>query len=81
MEKLAQRLGLRTDPTIFFVSAGLMLLFLADSPAVDSTQPLRQYSLGRRRRSAGVRRSNVLTNMNYSGCFNNNAAPRGGVVV
>ncbi|CAH1042868.1 BCCT family transporter [Halomonas sp. TD01] len=28
MEKLAQRLGLRTDPTIFFASAGLMLLFL-----------------------------------------------------
>ncbi|MFU1518798.1 hypothetical protein ACM25P_09895 [Vreelandella alkaliphila] len=65
MEKLAQRLGLRTDPTIFFTSAGLMVLFLADSPAVDSTQPLRQYySLGRRRRSARVRRSNVLTNMN-----------------
>ena len=28
MEKLAKQLGLRTDPTIFFVSAGLMLLFL-----------------------------------------------------
>ncbi|MDX5977798.1 BCCT family transporter [Vreelandella alkaliphila] len=27
MEKLA-RLGLRTDPTIFFTSAGLMVLFL-----------------------------------------------------
>ncbi|MDG5499609.1 BCCT family transporter [Marinobacter sp. BGYM27] len=29
MEKLAQRLGLRTDPTIFFVSAGIMVIFLA----------------------------------------------------
>lgn len=28
MERLAHRLGLRTDPTIFFVSAGLMILFL-----------------------------------------------------
>lgn len=29
METLARRLGLRTQPTIFFVSAGLMLLILA----------------------------------------------------
>ncbi|MGY4877831.1 BCCT family transporter [Vreelandella aquamarina] len=28
MEKLARSLGLRTDPTIFFTSAGLMVLFL-----------------------------------------------------
>ncbi|WP_304618664.1 BCCT family transporter [Paracoccus sediminilitoris] len=28
MEKLAQRLGLRVDPTIFFVSAGLSLVFV-----------------------------------------------------
>lgn len=28
MEELAKRLGLRTDPTIFFVSAGFMLVFL-----------------------------------------------------
>ncbi|MFC7405949.1 BCCT family transporter [Georgenia alba] len=28
LESLAQRLGLRTNPTIFFVSAGLMVLFL-----------------------------------------------------
>ncbi|SFU88762.1 BCCT family transporter [Halomonas korlensis] len=28
MEQLAKRLGLRTDPTIFFVSAGLMIAFL-----------------------------------------------------
>ena len=28
MEKLAQKLGLRVDPTIFFVSAGLSLLFV-----------------------------------------------------
>ncbi len=29
MESLARRLGLRTDPVIFFVSAGLMVAFLA----------------------------------------------------
>ena len=28
MEDLARRLGLRTNPTIFFVSAGLMVIFL-----------------------------------------------------
>ena len=28
MEALARKLGLRTQPTIFFVSAGLMILFL-----------------------------------------------------
>lgn len=28
MERLARRLGLKTDPTIFFVSAGLMIVFL-----------------------------------------------------
>ncbi|WP_256838832.1 BCCT family transporter [Ornithinimicrobium faecis] len=28
MERLARRLGLKTDPTIFFVSAGLMIIFL-----------------------------------------------------
>ncbi|SES28882.1 choline/carnitine/betaine transport [Tranquillimonas rosea] len=28
MEKLAKRLGLRTDPTIFFVSAGFMVVFV-----------------------------------------------------
>ncbi len=28
MERLAQQLGLRTNPTIFFVSAGLMIFFL-----------------------------------------------------
>ena len=28
MEQLAKRLGLRTDPTIFFVSAGCMIVFL-----------------------------------------------------
>src|SRR5690625_7214975 len=28
MEKLAQRLGLKTNPQIFFWSAGLMVLFL-----------------------------------------------------
>jgi len=28
LDALAKRLGLRTDPTIFFVSAGLMILFL-----------------------------------------------------
>lgn len=28
MEKLARRLGLQTDPTIFFVSAGIMVIFL-----------------------------------------------------
>ncbi|SOC54063.1 choline/carnitine/betaine transport [Chromohalobacter canadensis] len=28
MEKLARRLGLQTDPTIFFVSAGIMVVFL-----------------------------------------------------
>ncbi|MFC4258171.1 BCCT family transporter [Marinobacter lacisalsi] len=29
MEELARKLGLRTDPTIFFVSAGTMVVFLA----------------------------------------------------
>ncbi len=29
METLARRLGLRTDPVIFFWSAGLMVAFLA----------------------------------------------------
>jgi len=28
MEQLARRLGLKTDPTIFFVSAGIMVVFL-----------------------------------------------------
>lgn len=28
MEVLARKLGLRTDPTIFFTSAGIMILFL-----------------------------------------------------
>lgn len=28
MEELARKLGLRTDPTIFFVSAGIMVVFL-----------------------------------------------------
>lgn len=28
MEKLARKLGLKTDPTIFFVSAGIMVVFL-----------------------------------------------------
>jgi choline-glycine betaine transporter len=28
MEQLARKLGLRTDPTIFFVSAGIMVVFL-----------------------------------------------------
>ncbi|WP_043532407.1 BCCT family transporter [Litchfieldella xinjiangensis] len=28
MEKLARKLGLQTDPTIFFVSAGIMVIFL-----------------------------------------------------
>src|SRR5699024_10650276 len=28
MDRLARRLGLKTDPTIFFVSAGLMVVFL-----------------------------------------------------
>lgn len=29
MDDLARRLGLRTNPTIFFTSAGLMVLILA----------------------------------------------------
>ena len=28
MEALAKKLGLRTNPTIFFTSAGIMILFL-----------------------------------------------------
>ena len=28
MDALARKLGLRTDPTIFFTSAGIMILFL-----------------------------------------------------
>ena len=28
MDALAKKLGLKTDPTIFFISAGIMVLFL-----------------------------------------------------
>ena len=28
MDQIARKLGLKTDPTIFFVSAGIMVIFL-----------------------------------------------------